>query len=91
MTKKTLKYMHGVIHLVAFIASVVALKGAFSSHNELGYQNLYSLHSWIGLVTVIIFAAQVSNNRRYLYISKTYTFTLPGLIYFPQNIGTSAS
>lgn len=71
ITKKNLKYIHGCIHLLAFILSIIALQAVFNNHNKNGYANLYSIHSWIGILTVIIFAAQ--------FLGGFITFLFPGL------------
>ena len=58
--KSLLKILHMVMQLSAFGFSVFGLKAVFSAHNDEGFANLYSLHSWVGLSTIIMFAMQVS-------------------------------
>lgn len=58
--KKNLKYSHAAIHLTVLVAVIIALVAVFDSHNYAAtpIPNLYSLHSWVGLTAVILFACQ---------------------------------
>ncbi|KAI4454586.1 cytochrome b561-related [Holotrichia oblita] len=46
------------LNLIAFILSVIGLKAAFNMRTATGEPHLYSLHSWIGFLTVLFFAGQ---------------------------------
>ncbi|NXG63111.1 CYAC3 protein, partial [Hemiprocne comata] len=52
------KLLHGSLTLLAFGLSVLGLVAVFRFHNENGVPNMYSLHSWVGLATVLLFSCQ---------------------------------
>ncbi|XP_046926126.1 lysosomal membrane ascorbate-dependent ferrireductase CYB561A3 isoform X1 [Lynx rufus] len=52
------KIGHAVLHLLAFILTVLGLVVVFQFHNHENTVSLYSLHSWLGIVTVFLFACQ---------------------------------
>ncbi|XP_012368271.2 cytochrome b ascorbate-dependent protein 3 isoform X2 [Octodon degus] len=52
------KALHAALHLVAFVVTVVGLVAVFRYHSHAGVPHLYSLHSWLGLSTVVLFACQ---------------------------------
>ncbi|KAM9080856.1 lysosomal membrane ascorbate-dependent ferrireductase CYB561A3 isoform 2-T5 [Megaptera novaeangliae] len=54
------KFGHAAMHLLAFILTVLGLHAVFDFHNQRKIPNLYSLHSWLGITTVFLFACQWS-------------------------------
>merc|ERR1711997_823440 len=58
--KLKLKLGHAGTMLLAFSLMVIGLKAAFDSHNFANppKPNLYTLHSWVGLLAAILFACQ---------------------------------
>ncbi|XP_038035647.1 lysosomal membrane ascorbate-dependent ferrireductase CYB561A3 isoform X1 [Anas platyrhynchos] len=52
------KLLHGALALTAFGLTVVGLVAVFGFHNASKTPNMYSLHSWLGLATVLLFSCQ---------------------------------
>ena len=71
--KNTLKLIHAGIHIGSFVFTVVALKAAFDSHDlkTPPIPNMYSLHSWMGIITVLLFVME--------WIAGFIMFLLPSL------------
>lgn len=65
--KFVVKLVHFGLQLVAFCVAVVGLKAAFDYHNSNNISNLYSLHSWCGLITIILFTTQVSFRKEMIH------------------------
>ena len=57
--KKVQKIVHATVHGTALLLGVVGVYAAFKYHNESGIANLYSLHSWFGMITIVLFGIQV--------------------------------
>merc|ERR1712193_246699 len=58
--KLKLKLAHAGIMIVAFVLMVIGLQAAFDSHNKANppKPNMYTLHSWIGLLAALLFGCQ---------------------------------
>ncbi|XP_075881807.1 lysosomal membrane ascorbate-dependent ferrireductase CYB561A3 isoform X1 [Nelusetta ayraudi] len=56
--KRPWKLLHGALMLLALVLAVLGLCAVFDFHNANGTPNLYSLHSWVGVATAALFAAQ---------------------------------
>jgi len=71
--KKKLKLLHAGVMIASFLLAAVGLKAVFDSHNlaDPPTANLYSLHSWMGLITVLLFGVQ--------WLAGLITFLFPGL------------
>jgi cytochrome b-561 len=65
----TNKMVHLILHAVALFLGSFGVYAAFKFHNESGIDNLYSLHSWVGLGAIILYGLQVILiNCYHLYI-----------------------
>jgi len=58
--KLLLKCGHAAIMLITFVAMVIGLQAAFDSHNYAIplKPNMYTLHSWVGLLAALLFGIQ---------------------------------
>ncbi|RHY62928.1 hypothetical protein DYB37_007082 [Aphanomyces astaci] len=52
------KMIHVACHTCAIVSVIVGLVAVVRFHNEHDIKNFYSLHSWIGLATLLVFASQ---------------------------------
>lgn len=53
------KLVHLSLQFLAFCLSMVGVWAALKFHNDKGIDNFYSLHSWLGLACLFLFAIQV--------------------------------
>lgn len=56
------KAVHLLLHLVAMAFAAVGLYAAFKYHHDAGAPDLRSLHSWLGIATIALYALQVSEH-----------------------------
>lgn len=58
MKLKAVKLLHASLLVLSLVFVTVALIAVFTASNMAGWTNFYSLHSWIGLMTLILFVMQ---------------------------------
>ncbi|KAL7991635.1 hypothetical protein Chor_015891 [Crotalus horridus] len=58
-SKFLMKLIHAGLHTVALTLAIISLVAVFDFHNAKKIPNMYSLHSWIGLTAVILYALQL--------------------------------
>ncbi|XP_061567768.1 transmembrane ascorbate-dependent reductase CYB561 [Cololabis saira] len=56
--RKSVKLLHGTIHLLALIISIVGIVAVFDFHRKAQIPDVYSLHSWCGIATLVLFCLQ---------------------------------
>lgn len=56
--KLAVKIVHTVLHGGSMVFIILALIAVFEFHNHNNIPNLYSLHSWVGIATVVMFFLQ---------------------------------
>eukprot|EP00118_Oscarella_pearsei_P001415 m.7383 g.7383 ORF g.7383 m.7383 type:complete len:262 (+) comp18522_c0_seq1:45-830(+) len=54
------KAVHVILHVSSAGCAAFGIAAVFVVHQKEGYPHLYSLHSWCGLITAILFTAQFS-------------------------------
>ncbi|XP_065219296.1 transmembrane ascorbate-dependent reductase CYB561-like [Planococcus citri] len=69
--KNTLKMIHALIGGLNCILTIVSVWAAFNFHARAGSADLYSVHSWIGMITLIMYITQV--------VAGFYSFLYPGI------------
>lgn len=57
-SKKNVKILHGLIHLLALVISIIGFAAVFDFHRAAKIPDMYSLHSWCGMATMILFCVQ---------------------------------
>lgn len=56
---KVQKYVHGFFHLVALCSGIWGICAVFRYHDMAKLDDMFSIHSWIGLTTIILYGLQV--------------------------------
>lgn len=57
--KRYQKAVHLLFHFIALVISVLGTYAVFKFHNEIGLYDMFTLHSWLGIITICAFGLQV--------------------------------
>lgn len=69
LSRAAQKRIHLGLQTAAFILMIFGLRAVFVFHNVMGFPNMYSMHSWIGIATALLFSVQ--------YVMGVYHFWFP--------------
>jgi len=58
MNKYYVKIAHALLQVVVLLLVIVGLTSVFMAHRISNYENVYSIHSWLGLTTIGLFLLQ---------------------------------
>ncbi|KAF5196213.1 Cytochrome b561 [Thalictrum thalictroides] len=56
--KKEPKLVHLILNLIALLVGIIGIYAVFKYHNELGIPDMYTLHSWFGMITICLYGLQ---------------------------------
>lgn len=86
--KQKLKNQHAFIHCIVLILILVAGYAAFVSHVYARPQipNFYSLHSWLGAFTVVMFLIQVNLIQIYVLVYQNHILYNIHALYYTHSI-----
>lgn len=56
--KQTRKTIHLSLHALGLFSALLGIYAAYKYHSEAGIMHFYSLHSWFGIATAILFSVQ---------------------------------
>ncbi|XP_064256179.1 transmembrane ascorbate-dependent reductase CYB561 [Passer domesticus] len=56
--KRSTKALHALLHGLALVIALVGIIAVFESHRAKGIPDMYSLHSWCGMATFVLYLLQ---------------------------------
>lgn len=60
--RTVVKIIHLTLHFIALVSGIFGVYAVFKFHDELKVPHMYTLHSWIGMSTIVLFGLQVIFN-----------------------------
>ncbi|KAM9779677.1 transmembrane ascorbate-dependent reductase CYB561 [Neosynchiropus ocellatus] len=96
--KRNVKVLHGVIHLLALVVSIAGFVAVFDFHRSAKIQDMYSLHGWCGMLTLLLYCGQwvlglllflAPGSTTWLRSSYVPLHVFSGLVLLALSIGTS--
>ncbi|XP_044292349.1 transmembrane ascorbate-dependent reductase CYB561 [Varanus komodoensis] len=57
-SRRSTKILHGLLHALALIIVLVGLVAVFQYHKKQGFPDMYSLHSWCGILALGFYVVQ---------------------------------
>ncbi|XP_066061146.1 transmembrane ascorbate-dependent reductase CYB561 [Chamaea fasciata] len=82
--KRSTKALHALLHGLALLIALVGIIAVFESHRTKGIPDMYSLHSWCGMATFVLYLLQWFLGCGF-FLFPSASFSLRGW-YKPQHI-----
>ncbi|KAI3950046.1 hypothetical protein MKW92_044609 [Papaver armeniacum] len=69
-SRKVQKLVHLTFLLIALVSGILGVFVVFKFHHEIGLKNMFTLHSWLGMITICLFGLQ--------WLFAFFSFLYPG-------------
>lgn len=57
--RRSRELLHLTLHLIALLLEILGVYAAFKFNHEFNVEEMLTLHSWLGIITICLFGSQV--------------------------------
>ena len=74
-THNVQKFFHMFLHLLAICLGIIGICAVFKFHDMIKAEDVYSLHSWIGIATITLYCLQVTTKNQVYQLTICHIFS----------------